>query len=169
MSSARKGGLELDEDMTFQRRQFVVERVGWIVMLAIILAALLGVFGSGPLSAATVEDRSAGVKLEYSRFARRSATTQLRIHVAPSAIEEHTILLRVGDEYLRRVDVESIFPEPERMMSDSGGLVAQVAVRAADRPAVITVDVAPRESGTLVLELRVGSGAPITVRQLVYP
>ena len=40
------------EDMRFQRRSWMVERAGWLVLTAIALAALTGVFGNGPLSTA---------------------------------------------------------------------------------------------------------------------
>ena len=64
MSTGRKKGIDLDDDIAFQRRQLFVERAGWIAMLAVVVAAFLGVFGHGPLSTAVVEARSAGVRVE---------------------------------------------------------------------------------------------------------
>jgi hypothetical protein len=44
----RHGDLEIQEDLPFQRREWLVERVAWGVMALLIVAALLGLFGTGP-------------------------------------------------------------------------------------------------------------------------
>lgn len=35
----RAGGLQLDDDVAFQRREWVVQRAGWAVLSTILLAA----------------------------------------------------------------------------------------------------------------------------------
>ncbi|MDQ6718742.1 MAG: hypothetical protein M3Z17_10420 [Gemmatimonadota bacterium] len=42
--------LGIAEDMNFQRRTWMVQRVGWAIMILVCIAALFGVFGKGPLS-----------------------------------------------------------------------------------------------------------------------
>ncbi|MGH8906054.1 MAG: hypothetical protein ACRD0K_05980 [Egibacteraceae bacterium] len=44
------GGLRLDEDPEGHRRARRAGRVSWALMAALIVAALLGLFGPGPLS-----------------------------------------------------------------------------------------------------------------------
>jgi hypothetical protein len=46
---------QIDEDLNFQRREWKIQRAGWVTMALVIIAALLGVFGAGPLSSATIE------------------------------------------------------------------------------------------------------------------
>lgn len=62
---ARKGGLEVSQDLNFQRREWVVQRVGWVVMAVLLVAALLGLFGPGPLSKSIAGSASGPVRAEY--------------------------------------------------------------------------------------------------------
>ena len=65
----RSGDLEIAQDMTFQRRSWAVQRVGWGVVAVTIGAALLGLLGSGPLSRSTAVAPGA-FAVEYERFVR---------------------------------------------------------------------------------------------------
>ena len=59
------GDLEVGQDLDFQRREWAVQRVGWGAMALVILAALLGLFGSsGPLSRAATNAADDLVRLE---------------------------------------------------------------------------------------------------------
>jgi hypothetical protein len=44
------GDLELDQDLAFERRTWTVERVAWVAMGLMGIAALAGLLGPGPLS-----------------------------------------------------------------------------------------------------------------------
>lgn len=39
--------LESEENLAFQERQWVVQRVAWVVVLALLVAGLLGLLGPG--------------------------------------------------------------------------------------------------------------------------
>jgi hypothetical protein len=43
----RVGDLELEQDVQYQQRSWAFERIGWIAMSLIAIAALLGLTGSG--------------------------------------------------------------------------------------------------------------------------
>jgi hypothetical protein len=88
MDTHRTGDLQIDEDPDAQRRHWIAERVGWTVITLVILAALLGLFGSGWLSEASVGTPEGALRLEYSRFGRFLAPTTLRLHLGPDVIHE---------------------------------------------------------------------------------
>ena len=46
------GPLQVDSDDAFTKREFAVESVGWVMLSLVLVAALLGALGSGPLSSA---------------------------------------------------------------------------------------------------------------------
>ncbi len=64
----RHGDLEIPEDLPFQRREWVAERIAWTVMALVVGAAVLGLFGSGWLSRSIAGDQGAPVWLEYERY-----------------------------------------------------------------------------------------------------
>jgi len=81
MSKAeRAGDLEIDEDLSFQRREWRVQRGGWVVMAVLILLALLGLTGRGPIrqptaGTATIHSGSTMHASPGSRPRPRSAST----------------------------------------------------------------------------------------------
>jgi hypothetical protein len=169
MTSEHRAQIELHEDLEFQRKQFRVERIGWILMAAVLVAALLGVFGSGPLSNAIAESSESGLRVEYSRFARRDAHTRVEIHVDPSLVAKDRLRLRLGGDFMQRVLVQAITPTPERWTVEDRTIVAELPVGGSTGPVPVAVDFSPREFGPTTLELSAGPGRALTIRQFVYP
>jgi hypothetical protein len=65
----------VQEDMPMQQRVWRFERVGWYVLVAIVLLALAGLFGNGPLSDAEVVSQDGRVRVEYQRSAEAARQT----------------------------------------------------------------------------------------------
>ena len=75
------GDLEIAQDLAFQRREWTIQRVAWAVMALVALAGLLGLFGgAGPLTRAAAGNGA--LRLDYARFERKHAPTELRLQVA---------------------------------------------------------------------------------------
>ena len=68
--------LELDEDPAFLRAQWRAERIGWLGIGLIILAALLALLGRGPLGQRTVT--RGPLRVHYDAVMRRSAPGLIR-------------------------------------------------------------------------------------------
>jgi hypothetical protein len=49
------GDLEIGEDLKFEKWQWTVERIGWLVMVGFIVAAMLGAFGRGLFSKKNIQ------------------------------------------------------------------------------------------------------------------
>lgn len=64
--SRRLKTLQLEDNMTFQRREWFCERVGWGVMVLIVIAVLAGLLGSGPLNSVK-HDPEEDIRIEYER------------------------------------------------------------------------------------------------------
>ena len=62
--------LQIDEDMEFQRRSWIVQRIGWAIFALVILLAALGLFGDGILSDTKAGQEEGALWLEYPRFER---------------------------------------------------------------------------------------------------
>jgi multidrug efflux pump subunit AcrA (membrane-fusion protein) len=72
----------IESQLGFQRRFWVAERIGWVAMVGLMLAGLLGLLGGdGPL--ATAERRVEGVSVTWARFQRLGRSTPLRITLPP--------------------------------------------------------------------------------------
>ena len=64
---ARIGDLDIAQDIRSLNRAWKVQRAGWIVIALLLLAALAGLFGSGPVGDAREE--AAALRVDYVRDA----------------------------------------------------------------------------------------------------
>lgn len=146
------------EDMRFQRRYWLFERIGWVVLILIVAAAAGGIFAGGPLSAAAAG--GSGISAVYERFARRGVDT--RVVVTMSAGQ--TLRLQGTEGF----DIAAVEPRPAAARGEGGGLAYDFAP--ADGRREITLRLTPRGWGMQRLRIAAGSDAPpATLDILVYP
>jgi hypothetical protein len=111
------GDLQIEEDMPFQEKTWKAERVAWVVMALIVLAAALGLISEGPLSKTRRGD-PARLQVELQRFTHVDTPTRIRIKRAADG----PFSLQLPYSYLSRAEISNVVPEPNRVES-SGGLV----------------------------------------------
>jgi hypothetical protein len=75
------GDLVIEQDLRFQRRTWVAQRVGWGVIACVLVAALLGLLGSGPFASRTLDSTQGGFRLEYELFLRHHIRYDRVAHV----------------------------------------------------------------------------------------
>ncbi|HSX71187.1 MAG TPA: hypothetical protein VLF16_09650 [Pseudomonas sp.] len=105
------------ENMPLQRMAWRMERLGWYCLVLLAVLALAGLFSKGPLSTATVASADNSLRLEYQRFARNGAQSQLMID-ARGAGESLDIVL--AGELLDGFSIESMQPQPQQSTSHPG-------------------------------------------------
>ena len=147
------GSLEISEDMAFQRRSWTAERIGWGLMTAGIVAALLGLFSSGPLSSTVAEAAGGAVRVHYDYFQRSGAAADMRIDIA-QAPAQGEVTVRLSRSLVEAIEIDQIQPPPARAESGSGGLTFAFPVAAA--PASIFIWGTANTLGRVSGEVAVG-------------
>jgi hypothetical protein len=160
--------LELPTDDAFQQMEWRVQRIGWLVWAILLLAALLGLTGSGWFSSeeATSEDRT--ITVRYDRFLHYHKPTQLEINLKSNESDDRW-QLKVGRSLLDRLQILRIEPEPERREIAPDGIV-YAFLRSAGAPAgkvVFHVEY-ERYGSTQGTISQLGSG-PVDLKQFVFP
>ena len=169
MSQQRVGSLEIVQDMTFQRRAWIVQRIAWTVMMLMIVAAGLGLFATGPLSGTSTSTDDGALRIEYGRFARHDAQTDLHIDVGPAAVQEGEVQIRADRAFLDTYQIEHITPEPDSADIESDGITWTFTVGELTQPGQIGLRVRPGSVGIRRGEIGIAGGEMLTIRQLVYP
>jgi hypothetical protein len=168
----RAGDLDIDQDMTFQRRSWIVQRVGWSVIGAAIAAALLGLLGSGPLSRSTAVAPGA-FAVGYERFVRYEDPETLAIRLEPEAAADRLVRLAIDRRYLDRSRLQSALPSPERVESADGRVIFVFRTAEPGRPLPIVLTLKPQRFGPIEgwvrLESGPASGREVRFRQFAYP
>lgn len=140
-------GLEVDSDRAFQEKFWVVERVGWVLMFLVVVAALAGFTGvTGAASSGRAE--AAGATIDHPRISRWQTGDTLAVEFADSAAGKVEVL--IPREFTKVFAIEGVTPEPSKvtatpdgqlfefdLAADPGKKTADFAVRA-QRPALPT-------------------------------
>jgi hypothetical protein len=161
-AGSAKFELQLEQDLRFQYREWITQRIGWVVIGLVLVTALLGVFGTGPVSSSSVS--GPGLRLEYERFGRVQKSTSLRFYLADTQ-EAATVL--ISRQYLQSVQVENIAPQPQKVESDDHWLIYHFPTRR--KPAEIIFHLKPEKLGSLLGEARLADGEAISFSQFIYP
>lgn len=166
MSDVRKAPLQVHEDVRFQLLEWRLSTATWLLLLATMAAAVLGLFGDGLFSRTTAAAAGGRLAVEYERFARLGRTTRLTVLVAglPSG---GPVAITIGRPLLDAYRIVGIAPEPETSRSVPEGLELRFGAGAAGR-ARILIDVQPAKRWFAAGEVR-APGAAVRLRQFIYP
>lgn len=141
------------------------ERIGWGLLAVLLGAALLGLFGAGPVSRTSIA--VAGVQLAYDRFVRTSAPTVLELVVQPEATGSEAVVA-LDHAYLERVRVREIVPQPKRAEARADAVAFVFEAAGAGAPVRAWFNLSFEKSGLAAGRLTAG-GKTIEFRQLAYP
>lgn len=168
-SRRESGAFEIGDDLAFQRRVWTAERIGWVVIALVLLAGGLGLLGSaGPLNRVTADDGGM-LRVEYARFARHSAPTELQMTLGPSATTQELVRIAVSREYLEAVEVARLLPEPSDVELTAEEFVYVFPVAEQGKPLTITFALEPEEYWRHRGTVRLPGGEAVRITQFIYP
>jgi hypothetical protein len=167
--AADASGLQVGDDERFQRREWKIQRVAWVVLGLVLLGGLLGAFGGGVAAHATASSAGVPAVLDYDRLVRFSAPTELRVVLDPTAIRPDGVAhLWLPHRYLRHVEVDRVTPEPQRVIGGASGVIYEF-VLTPGQAGIISVVVRPTRAGVLAGQLVLADRRGLSFRQFVYP
>ena len=165
----KENGIEINEDMDFQRRSWTVQRAGWAAMLLFVIAGAMGVFGSGPVSSAHVGIEGSSFRMKYDRFIRLRAPTQVSIDLGSGAVQpDSTVRIWFDSEWLSAFEVQSVTPEPEETELAGNRIIHVFRVRGSTAPR-INYDLEGQKGGRITGMAGLVNGASFRFSQLAYP
>ncbi|HSC82386.1 MAG TPA: hypothetical protein VLC30_02110 [Pseudomonas sp.] len=156
----------VNEDMPLQRRVWCFERLGWYVLLLLIILALLGLFSDGPLSHRQVSSPDGRLRLEYERFGRNGSSEQMVLHLKGHP-NDH-LQLTLGGTLLDALVVETLQPPPLRSGSQGEDLVWQLPTDAQGN-AVLYLTLQINHAGAYRAVLSIDEQSVVHIEKLIYP
>lgn len=91
---------------------WIVQRIGWGVLAAIVLASFFGLFGLGGWVSSKEESASWG-SIRYDRFLRWQGPTSIELQIRRSAVKNDEFEIWISNDYLRKMKTETFFPVPK--------------------------------------------------------
>jgi hypothetical protein len=155
----------VEDDIAFQRKLWKLERVGWLLLLGLMVLALLGLFSRGPLSTQQRLTADEALQLHYQRFQRQDAsdTLQVTLRGAPGEIRHLLLEAPFFDTY----NIETIQPQPLAAASEHGGLKLTVRLDPGGQ-ASVHFGLRPQQIGPVHHRVRAGN-QQLTFWQFIYP
>jgi hypothetical protein len=153
-------GVLADPKRAVQRRMWIVERIGWVLLALALVWAVLGGTGHGPLSNASVQ--AGPVDILYQRFSRKGVLTPLELRW--KAPPTQTLELSFDARFIDRMKIDF----------DSRGLSPR---RSGDRLILILgpgsgsllLEAHPSEMGMVETEVALGGQAGARLSTFVFP
>ena len=168
-SPVRIGDLEINQDLDLQRKTWTVQRIGWGGMALIVLAALAGVFGSGPLARTEITDHPQTFRLSYDRFGRYEGELVLQLVLSPETTTSNRVTVEIDRTYWTGHAVEHITPEPLISSIGIDGFLYTFETNAPSTPSVIVFRLRPKSIGAMDGLIRVNNAGPLRFHQFMFP
>lgn len=146
-----------------------MQRLGWALLGLIVVAAVAGLLGPGPLSSTTRSAPSWQVEIEYARFAHNRADMTLEFHLKSDPERPEPAQVWISAEYLAGVTVQQIVPEPQDWTAGGDGVVLTFPVRDRGASVHVQMEIRPSQMGLLHGAIGVPGRQPVKFWQLVYP
>jgi hypothetical protein len=156
----------IEAGIGFQRRVWRAERIGWVAMLALVAAALGGLFGGGgPLARGEAGD--GGLRADWPRIARLGAGAPIRVTLPPEPGAQ-VAELRLPADFPARWRLREIAPTPLEAEGGAGAFVLRLR-RDAEGRAAVAIEAEP-EGGPGPRRLRLESaGRVLDLPVFVWP
>ncbi len=168
-SPIRIGDLEIIQDLATQNHTWIIQRIGWGGMALIVIAALTGVFGSGPLARTEVTDDQHTLRLSYDRFGRYEGELFLQLVLSPETTKTDRVTVAIDRTYWTNHAVEQIIPEPLTTSIRSDGFVYTFEVNTPSIPAMIAFRLRPKHLGALDGRIRINDASSLRFHQFIFP
>lgn len=153
--------LASSENIAFERRWWRVQRIGRVLLLLGLAAAVLGIFGTGPLAHSTARAPDGSFLVDYDRFVRSTQSSELEISMRSL---RRSARIEIAQGYLDATRLSAVSPQPDSETASSGRVVLSYE----HRPSRIELEIVPGTIGMHRATIWV-DGTPTTFRQLTWP
>lgn len=152
----------------FQAIDWTIQRCCWCAAALILVAALLGLFGQGPLVHRRVSAPDNSLTVDYHAVERYGSPTEMTFRVHSSAPGSEPLQLRISKRFCDETSLENIVPLPLQSTIEGADVVYSFAVRDIDT-AEIVLRYKHEEPGALAFEVGIPGHASIALQQYVLP
>ena len=159
--------IAVGENIDFQRKWWRFEKIIWPILLLIVVADVLGVFGRGWLAKAHAESPDHALKLDYERVARANTPSIMTFKFGPAAIHNNRVVLFVSESIVKPLGAQRISPQPALSIIGKDGITYVFA--AGDSPASAQIELQPSFPGPHKFRVQVLGSESINGSVFVMP
>jgi hypothetical protein len=152
--------LEIEDEIDLHRKGWVIQKIGWAIILLTVIAASAGLFGTGILSNKHITGKEGTVRFE--RFVRFESPTELTIEGRSNG---ENIEVVFPSSYFLGMELDKIQPAPTMQRIESGSIVYRFSTR---ENALIKFYLIPETIGNLSTHLMINDETYF-IHHFIYP
>lgn len=166
---SRTEDIEVGCDLDFERRWWRVQRIVWAIAVPMLIGGLLGLFGHGLFSNATVRSPGSEVEICYQRLARRETPCVLELRLGKAALASGQVHIRLDRALVERMQLKQIVPLPLSAEPLSDGVRLVFRTDPAWDSASIYFTENPTTLGFVDAEVVIEEAHQVHFRQFIFP
>ncbi|WP_114195950.1 hypothetical protein [Edaphovirga cremea] len=143
------------------------QRLGFFMLVAIIIAALLGVFSNGWLSDRVVSNSQDTLRVEYQHFARE--TSEIPLVIRAKNIGKEQIVVTLSGDLMDNFEIETLQPQSAATDSKDHQLHITLPAGKKDEWRAVYLSLRPKSFGYFNNIIEMQGADPVHFSQLVYP
>ncbi|MCP2005762.1 hypothetical protein [Buttiauxella ferragutiae] len=147
--------------------EFQLRRVGFVLLLLIVAAALAGLFSRGYLSEATRSNDDHSLTLDYEKFNRLMSDMDMKITSVTPPGKRNRIVL--GGDFMEGFRIDTLQPQPDKMYSLNGEMILEYQPIAPGVKQTLWLSLTPMKFGAMKSTVAIDNGAEIPFQQFIYP
>jgi len=141
----------------------------WSICGVLVIGGLLGVFGRGPLSKATLGSPEDAVRLEYERFTRFRTPAVLTLTLAGMQLQSPAVRVRISNELMESIKLEQTVPRPVATALTTEGTLLTFQTASASAGGVLRFAQEPGRIGVRHGHISIEGVREFDFVQIVYP
>lgn len=158
-------GLQVLRNERHQRHEWQLETIAWAFIAVILVAAVGGLLGPGPLSTATA--RAGGLTLDYQRFVHYQGPQRLTFRLAGGP--DGGARLWIDRAFVETMEIEQVDPWPDAVEAEAGRYVWVLRAPRAGERFVATIRYRPDRMGLTRGHAGIDGGPQVSFWQFAYP
>lgn len=159
--------IAVGEDLEFQRKWWRFEQIIWPILLLVVVADILGLFGRGWIAKRRAMTNDHAMTLDYEWVERASTPSIMTFRFTQTAIHNQRIVLYVSDSVVKPLGAMRISPQPAVSSVGDGGITYVFPASAA--PASVQIELQPSFPGLHKFRVQVQGSNAIDRNVFVMP
>lgn len=157
----------IKEDIRWIRREWLIQRIGEYVLIALVILGACGLFSKGVLSNGSAVSPDGAIQVEYERFGRVESNMDMRIRLKSPPAERFSII--IGNGALDNLQIQTLQPQPLEAITLGSDLRLTFSSRDTGPDHAIWLGLQPRNPGHIAVSVSSGDHPPARFNQWIYP
>jgi hypothetical protein len=161
--------LALGDDRDFERIWWRIEIGLWTFLVAVLVLALIGLLGHGPLAYKELSTSDKALEIRYERIAHYKSPAILQVRVHPQVFRDGKAYLHLSRVTVHGMGAQRIIPQPEKSMPDDDGISYLFPPEDPSLPLIVSFALEPSRAGLFRQEVRTDPDHKLFFNSIVLP